>query len=278
MIRKIFLVLLLFSFSYSRAEVYTMNILGHQYEDTGRNNVEYVYQQVLSSGSFLNDKKIPEKGSPKPRKQENKTGVFFISILLLFVFAGVRLMFSHQFAGSLDVIKNMNQKRKAQTETDNISLLSFYALFLITAGYMAYSYLAHYKEYFTHLPAIAGILICIAFVTVLFVAKIVFMYLVAWTFDKRSQLSQYFLNISIIYKLASIILFPLSILMLIASDTLSVFLLKAALTLCAIVMLSRYIRNIGLIKKLLTVHFLHFIMYLCAFEIIPLMVVFKWMR
>ncbi len=278
MIRKVLLALLLFSFSYSGAEVYTMNILGHQYEDSCRNNVEPVYQQVLSSCSLLNDKKIPEKGVPKPRKEENKTGVFFISILLLFVFAGVRLMFSHQFAGSLDMLKNMNHKRKAQTETDNISLLSFYALFLITAGYMAYAYLTHYKAFFTHLPAIAGILVCIALVTFLFVIKIVFMYITAWAFDKRSQLSQYFLNVSIIYKLASIILFPLSILMLIASDNLSAFLLKAAIVLCALVMLSRYIRNIGLIKKLLTVHFLHFIMYLCAFEIIPLMILFKWMR
>jgi hypothetical protein len=187
-------------------------------------------------------------------------------------------MFAHQFSGSFAVLKNMNDKRKAQTETDNISSLSFYALYLITVGYISYFYLSHYQHTFDRLPAVAAIMICIMIVTVLYLIKTAGMYLLAWTFDKKLQLSQYTLNVSVIYKSAAIVLFPLSIMILVSSDFLSDLLMKVAVFIFLASVVFRYIRNLGLMKKLLSMHFLHFFVYLCAFEIIPLLLLYKWIR
>ncbi|MCC7029813.1 MAG: DUF4271 domain-containing protein [Chitinophagaceae bacterium] len=276
--RLLLMVLLLICFNSVQAAPFVYNILGYQYQASSVLRSEILFEKVIANNPLINDHKQPEKGQPVIRKQENRTGVFFISILLLYVFASVRLMFAHQFSGSFAVLKNMNDKRKAQTETDNISSLSFYALYLITVGYISYFYLSHYQQTFNHLPAVAGIMICILFVTVLYALKTIGMYLVAWTFDKKQHLNQYTLNVSVIYKSAAIVLFPLSIMILVSSDVLADLLMKLAILIFITAVVIRYIRNLGLIKKLLSVHFLHFFVYLCAFEIMPLILLYKWIR
>lgn len=105
-------------------------------------------------------------------------------------------MFAHQFTGSLQMLKNMNDKRKVQAETDHISIISFYALYLITLGYTTYCFLVHYKGFFAHISVISGVLICIAGVTFLFMLKTIMMNITAWTFDKR----QYCINIILMYR------------------------------------------------------------------------------
>lgn len=278
MIRALLLSLMLFAILQSHAEVYSLQILGNTYEDSSRVNIENVYQQVLATSTYFKSRDGIANGTPKERKHENKTGVFFISILLLYAFAGVRLMFSHQFAGSLDMIKNLNAKRKSQSESDSFSMISFYALYLITLGYILYFFLHQYHDYFVKMPTILGVLLCIALVTVLYLLKTTFVYFVAWTFDKSELLSQYFGQVSMINKVAAIVLFPLTILMLISSSTMAIILLKLSIGIFTLAILLRYVKAIPVIKKLLSIHFLHFIMYLCAFEIIPMLILIKYLR
>ena len=278
MIRMWLLLLWVGVCSTANAGTYTVTLLGYPYQDTTTQSIEPLYQKVMARSAFLNDVKEADSQAPKIRPYKNKTIVFFISILLLYVFAGVRLMFSHQFTGSLQMLKNMNDKRKAQTETDHISIISFYALYLITLGYTTYCYLVHYKGFFAHTSVIAGVLICITGVSFLFMLKTIMMSITAWTFDKKALLKQYFLNVSMVYKIGAIVLFPLAILILISSEKLALFFLQSAVFILLLASLLRVLRNSSLMKKLLTVHFLHFIVYLCAFEIIPLMLLFKFLR
>ncbi len=259
------------------ASSFTFNILGYDYEDSNKVNLEVVYQKVISKSTYLREGGGIEKGYPKVKKSDNKTGVFLLSVLLLYAFAGIRLMFSHQFSGSLDLLKSFRNQKKGQPETDSISLLSFYGLFLLTLGYATYNYLVSYKAMLTGLPIIAGVILCCSVVMVLFVLKILLMCMVAWSFDKKQVLSHYFLRVSMIYKVAAIVLFPLSILFLISSGAVATLVLKLTLALLILMVFVRYLLNVGHIKKLLAVHFFHFILYLCAFEIIPLMVLYKWL-
>jgi len=264
--------------SVANAGTYTVTLLGYPYEDTTTHSIEPLFQKVMARSAFLNDIKAVDGQAPKLRPHKNKTTVFFISILLLYVFAGVRLMFAHQFTGSLQMLKNMNDKRKVQAETDHISIISFYALYLITLGYTTYCFLVHYKGFFAHISVISGVLICIAGVTFLFMLKTIMMNITAWTFDKKAVLHQYYLNVSMVYKIGAIVLFPLAILILISSEKLALLFLQCAVLILILASLLRILRNSSLMKKLLTVHFLHFIVYLCAFEIIPLMLLFKFLR
>jgi hypothetical protein len=129
MIRFFILFLLCVGAGNTFANSFTFNILGYTYQDSNQVNIERIYQTVLDKSIYLGEKLNTEKGYPKIRKSTNKTGVFLLSVLLLYAFAGVRLMFSHQFAGSLDILKNLRNHNKGQTESDSISLLSFYGLF-----------------------------------------------------------------------------------------------------------------------------------------------------
>ncbi|MBK7588039.1 MAG: DUF4271 domain-containing protein [Bacteroidetes bacterium] len=108
--------------------------------------------------------------------------------------------------------------------------------------------------------------------------KTIMMNITAWTFDKKAVLHQYYLNVSMVYKIGAIVLFPLAILILISSEKLALLFLQCAVLILILASLLRILRNSSLMKKLLTVHFLHFIVYLCAFEIIPLMLLFKFLR
>ncbi len=257
---------------------YSFNILGHEFTDTNTIDIDKTFDAVLQINPMVNDLKDGPQIVPVLRKQENKSLVFFIALLLLYVFAAVRLMFSHQFSGSLAFLTTLNEKRKQPTETDQISSLSFYALYLITVGYLAYTFLQTYHVHFAHFPPLGAILVCITVVTILYVIKQTLMYLLAWTFDKKALLTQYFLNVAIVYKMTAIVLFPLSIMILVSASSLASLLLKLAVLIVILSVLFRYIRNFGLVKKLLTVHFLHFFVYLCAFEIMPLLLLYRLIR
>jgi hypothetical protein len=277
MIRFCILFLLCFGIGNTFANSFTFNILGHTFEDSSHINLETTYQSLLAKSTYLGDRQNPEKGFPKIRKTSNKTGVFLLSVLLLYAFAGIRLMFSHQFAGSLDILKNLRNHNKGQTEADSISLLSFYGLFLLTLGYASYNYLAGYQSILKGLPMLAGIILCCSAVTVLFILKVFLVWLIAWCFDKKQVFVQYFQKVTLIYKVAAIVLFPLSILFLLSSGSLSIWVLKLTLAILITTLLMRYVLNLAHIKKLLSVHFFHFFLYLCAFEIIPLMLLLKWL-
>ena len=277
MIRFFILFLLCVGAGNTFANSFTFNILGYTYQDSNRVNIERIYQTVLDKSTYLGEKLNTEKGYPKIRKSTNKTGVFLLSVLLLYAFAGVRLMFSHQFAGSLDILKNLRNHNKGQTESDSISLLSFYGLFLLTLGYASYNYLVSYQFMLKGLPMLAGIILCCSAVTVLFILKVFLVWLIAWCFDKKQVFVQYFQKVTIIYKVTAIVLFPLSILFLLSTGTLSTLILKVTIGILMTTVLMRYVLNFAYIKKLLSVHFFHFLLYLCAFEIIPLMLLLKWL-
>lgn len=277
MTRFIFSLLFLFCFFSSNSETYTFNILGYQYEDSIGNSTQNLYQKVLNQSSYFSHQVGIEKGNAIKRNAKNKTSVFFISIFLLYVFAGIRHIFSHQFEGSFNILKNFNQ-RSAQTEINDVSMLSFYALYLLSLGYILYRISFDFYHLFQKTIPILAIVYSIGIVLFLFIIKYIFFKIFAWTFNLTTTLKQYFLNVALVYKLSAIVLFPLSILLIISTNKASIFLLKIAIFVFVIGILIRTIRNAGLIKYQLSKNFLHFILYLCTFEIIPLLLLFKYIN
>jgi hypothetical protein len=102
--------------------------------------------------------------------------------------------------------------------------------------------------------------------------------MLAWIFNKENNYHEYQQTNIMINEFTGLFLFPLSIFLLILNGKLVGFFLAISILLIVAMNFLKYIRLAGLVKKMLSMNFLHFFLYLCAFEIIPLLVLIKLAR
>ena len=102
--------------------------------------------------------------------------------------------------------------------------------------------------------------------------------MLAWIFNRENNYHDYQFTNTMINEFTGLFLFPLSIFLLLFNGKLVSIILTISILLLVAMNLFKYIRLIGLMKKMLSMNFIHFFLYLCAFEIMPLLVLIKVAR
>lgn len=262
---------------FAEAEVHSINILGYRYEDSIVFRVDDLFQKVISQSDFIKPKAEMQKNNAIHRPQKDKTGVFLGIVLILFVVAGVKSVFSYQFETSLNLFDKRNKQRKTRVNKPlGIISLSYYILYFLSLGFMISKYIYDSNKIgWLHLSKPLEFLLVIGVLILLFFIKILFGYLGAWILDVKDDFSNYFYNITFVNKYASLIFFILSILVLLSDSQYAVFFLNLMFILFAISLVLKLFLNYKIALKLFRSYFFHFILYLCTFEIIPVLIVLK---
>jgi hypothetical protein len=216
-----------------------------------------------------------------PRIGSNPTGIFLLSVVLLFAFSMVRLVFPRYYINLFQVFSGIaSSKRhlKEQLESDNRASLWFYLIFYASAGYLLYHFVSMMNIRILPDNPIKGYALCTLLMTFLIGLKTTFIRLIGWIFNGKTLVHQYLLSIRLIIEILGLILFPLCILILISSGNFRSGVLLLALILCLLMVIYFYVRNIHLLRNLLHANVLHFLLYLCAFEVLPVLILIKMIR
>jgi hypothetical protein len=214
----------------------------------------------------------------KARHASNRSNFFFLSLTLLMLYSLLRIVFPKYFSTLFMVFTNLSiAKRhlKEQLEGDNRASLWFYLIFFLSLGFIVFEFFSHYASFALHNNSFITYLICTAAVTILIALRSGLMRLIGWIFNLGEVVHLYLFNNKLVKEFLGLILFPMSTIILITDGKTRIFCLWIAFGLCVLMTGYSYFRNILILRNLLRISFVHFLLYLCAFEAIPLLILLK---
>jgi Domain of unknown function (DUF4271) len=235
------------------------------------------------AGGYLRNDKRFNVTAPVPRVRElvrvapSFEWIFYLFCGVLVLLSFLRLSFNKFFTDLFKVFFNtsMRQKQiKEQLSQSPLPSLLLNIFFFITGGIFLYFLMGHYG-YEMDYPTAVNVLICIGGLSALYLGKFVFLSLAGWMFDKKSASENYLFNVFMVNKMAGLFLLPMDILMAYsdhAGRQVVITLTAIGLVILAII---RMIRGFQSVSNNLKINPLHFVMYVAAFEVIPVLLIYK---
>jgi Domain of unknown function (DUF4271) len=203
--------------------------------------------------------------------------VFYFYCALLLFLSFIQLAFDRYFADLFRVFFNTSlrqkQIREQLTQAPLPSLL-LNILFFISGGTFIYFLLEHYSMN-TEYPAAIEILFAIGGIALIYLGKYIFITLLGWVFDKRDTSESYLFNVFMVNKIAGLILIPMGILLAYSSAGWKDVIITLTAILIAGLILMRMVRCYAAVSHPLKINPLHFIVFMGAFEVIPLLVIYR---
>jgi hypothetical protein len=205
-------------------------------------------------------------------------GVLIISATLLIF---VRMFYGKFISGVNQSVYNYNLSLKLFRNSSVLSKRAFFFLntiFYLNAGLFAYLIIDHvgYK-----LPVIAKplhISMLLSFlVLVVYTVKYIVISITAFVFDKQELFREYLDSVFLTNKNIGLYIFPFVVAIPFVPDYMTRVLIYIGLGVVGVLVLMRLFRGFQLIIHK-NVSFLYLILYLCVLEILPVMLVYTYLR
>jgi Domain of unknown function (DUF4271) len=201
--------------------------------------------------------------------------IFLITLILTaFVVSNARSAVQNAYQALLSD-NALRQIHRDQIGWGNFGQLALYGLFWLNMG--IFSFLMYYR-YAGQSPygQFATFLLCVGGVSLAFLIKHAILFIIASVFPiaKEIKLYNYIIITGGIF--LSLALLPLNIFIAYAPDSLKEIFTYSAFGVIALVYLVRSLRSLSVASPFLMTDQFHFLLYLCAVEIAPLMILLKF--
>ncbi|MEO5681189.1 MAG: DUF4271 domain-containing protein [Chitinophagaceae bacterium] len=235
------------------------------------------YKAVLKINPYFNFFVPPQNLVADERSPAGQEALFYILAGLLFFFALVKLLFNKYVSNLLGLVFRGSLRQKQireqllQTPLPSLFLNIF---FVIVAGLYIFFLLQHYNT-----APVNGfwllLLYCIVAVGLVYLVKFLILKFTGWIFNIRDAADTYIFIVFLVNKLLAIFLLPLLIVMSFSMASWANVLLTLSYVMIGAFFTYRYIVSFAPVRREVKVSQFHFFMYLCAFEIIPLLLIYK---
>ena len=235
------------------------------------------YMGVLKINPYYHFFGNPDSLVTEERQTTGKEAIFYILAGLLFFFSLIKLLFSKYVGNLLGLVFRGSLRQKQireqllQTPLPSLFLNIF---FVVVAGLYVFFLLRHYQT-----ASGTGfwllLLYCVLAVGVVYLVKFVVLKFTGWIFNIRDAADTYIFIVFLVNKLLAIFLLPLLIMMAFSRPSWSNVLLTLSYIMVGGFFAYRYIVSFAPVRREVKVSQFHFFMYLCAFEVIPLLLIYK---
>ncbi len=219
----------------------------------------------------------PEFFIEKEKQANDKDWLFYYILGLGFLFALLKLSYTRYFNDLFRVFfrtsLRVNQIREQLVQSGLQSLL-YNIFFAISAGTYVYL-LGAWFNVSVKMPALLIPLISSAIIAVLYLGKFIFLKFSGWLFGMRNATEAYTFIVFLINKIIGVILLPFIVVIAFSERQLSGIAITISLALIAGMLLYRFLRAYNPIQADLKVGKFHFFIFFLAFEIAPLLVIYK---
>ena len=243
---------------------------------------------VVSKDSSLNKKEQDTSGlqpnnpqgkiSGTPRKiYVGKELLFYSLIFLLLLFAFLKNIFPKYFGDLFRLFFRTTLKQRQireQLMQTTLPSLVFNIFFVITAAL----YIDLLLQHFNLLPVKNFWLLfiyCLTGLSIIYLLKYVGLKISGWLFNMKASAESYIFIVFIVNKMAGIYLLPFLVLLSFTEGNLYHFFLILSWIGIGILFIYRLVLTFGAVHNQIKVNLFHFFLYLCAFEIAPLLLIYK---
>jgi hypothetical protein len=225
-------------------------------------------------------KEIEQQPLPEPSKKEfeGKEWLFYILTSLLLFYAVIKMLFPKYFNDLFRVYfrttLKQTQVREQLLQTPLPSLI-LNGFFIITGGLYSSFVLRHFKIVketgFWQLWLYCSVLLSIIYLMKYFGVK-----LAGWIFSKSEAAASYIFIVFMTNKIIGVVLLPFLVLIAFGSQQIFLTALLLSIGVVAGLILYRFVLSVGIVRSQVRVSPLYFLLYLTAFEILPLLILFKF--
>lgn len=212
----------------------------------------------------------------KEKLPQGKDELFYLLTGLIFLVALIRLAFPKYF-NTLFLLSFQTKFRQRQTKEqllqDNLASLMMNILFFVSGGI----YIGLIAQTYNITPVAFWwlLLYCSAILGIIYAVKFLFLRFSGWIFNVKEAADTYIFIVFMSNKIIGILLIPFLLILAFSSAGIAEISITVSLILVGIMLLYRYLVSLGSIRQDLKVNALHFFLYLCAVEILPLLLIYK---
>lgn len=234
--------------------------------------------KVLEHHPYFNFSIAPQLASgPEYRQVKGKEFLFYLIVLLLLIFAVLRRAFPKYFSDLFRLFFRTTLKQRQLQEQliqETLPSLLLNGFFVVSGGL----FLAFLFQHYDLNPAGSFWLLylyCCGGLAIAYFVKFIGLKMLGWLFHNREAADAYIFVVFIVNKMIGILAIPL--LVMLAFSTGSLYSTSLSLSWCMLACLLGYrlILTYGAVRNQVKVNPFHFFLYICAFEIAPLLLVYK---
>jgi len=210
------------------------------------------------------------------RRQESKDDLFYLMAGVIFFLAFIRVLFSKYFRNLFLLFFQTSLRQKQTREQllqDNLASLFINLLFFISAG-LYISLLIKYYNWtqvsFWWLSLFSAVLLIFVYL-----GKYLFLLFAGWVFNTKEAAGSYIFLVFMVNKVMGVLLIPFLLILSFAQFEVVNVGVTVSFGLIALMYVYRYLVSFGTIRNKLKVNPLHFFIYLCAVEVLPLLLIYK---
>ncbi|HRE51356.1 MAG TPA: DUF4271 domain-containing protein [Flavitalea sp.] len=219
----------------------------------------------------------PERLTIEIKKTENDEGQFYFLVGLLLYFAMIRLVFYNYLSAMFTLFFRSTLRRQQLREQLLQAPLPGMLLnlfFLINAGvycaFLAFHYGFSFARHFWITAAY-----CVAFVGIIYLVKYIVLKITGWIFGISHATDTYIFIVFMVNKMLGIFLLPILVLMAFPSPVLFPTALAISFIMIILLFIYRFALAYSAVRNEIKLTGLHFFLYLCAFEIAPLLLIYR---
>ena len=259
----------------STAKPIIKNVVGNGTMKIVKHPLDSLYNRLLDN-PFFNKKQRPVYLTINEKQRQHKDEMFYLLIGLMFFLALIKLSFSKYFT---QLFRQFAQPFLRINQTpDNLSQNNFPSLmlnlfFIFSLGV----YVALLVKYYSlsNVPFEINFLYSALFLFILYTAKYVLLSFAGWVFNAKDATETYIFIVFLVNKIMGIVLLPFSFIIAFSQTAFINVGVTISLMFILVLFSYRYIASINPIKRELKISFFHFVFYILAFEITPLLLLYK---
>jgi hypothetical protein len=235
------------------------------------------WNKVLAGNPYFNFLGPPVVEIFEIHHPNSKDSLFYLIVGILFYFALIRVFFEKYFNNLMTLFFRVSlrqqQIREQVLQTPLPSLL-LNILFIISAGLFA-CYLLHYSRFGAGIRFWFLYLDCMMALAVVYLVKFVFLKFCGWVFSISRATDTYIFIVFLVNKMLGIFLLPFLILITFSGEEAREIFITISLAMVFVLWMYRVLAAYRPIRNEIKLTPFHFFLYLCAFEIAPLLLIYK---
>ncbi len=206
----------------------------------------------------------------------SKDFLFYLILGVVSLLAFIKLVFPKFFRNLFMLFFQTSLRQKQTREQllqDSWASLLINLLFFLSAG-LFLTLLTNYNDW-SSLPFWKLYGYITAFIVLIYVGKFLFISFAGWVFNNKEAAQSYVFLVSMVNRIMGILLIPFIIFLAFGNPQILNIVITVSIGLVVILFLYRYLVSFGSLRNDLKINPFHFFIYLCAVEILPMLLIYK---
>jgi hypothetical protein len=246
-------------------------------QNPGTPGSSYLNKEILGDNPYFLFFAKPQYQLMQPRNPPSKDYLFYLMLALLLYYGLLRVSFE-KYINNLFLLffrtsLRQQQLREQLLQTPLASLL-LNILFVISAGLYGSFLVDFYHVAQIKFPLLFGF--CSGAILALYLAKFALLKLCGWIFNIARATEIYIFIVFLVNKMTGILLLPFLIILAFSSNnTINSIAITVSLVMIALLFVYRFSTAFKNIRNEIKLSLFHFFIYLCTFEITPLVLIYR---